>query len=384
MRRLEGEVHAMRDPDLVYRAERAATALERAWGRWRAMHGLGADPPPPVSSYVGYSVEEPWGQPRVIFGMEAAEAEKLADVLDGHDCFGPVHAELTGRSGWRRPPSADLPLPRNWSFDGLPPVPAQSPQPVSVLLEHTDRPAYPGGPGAGQTQSDAADRTAATQHPGERDAVKRAADGQADAETGQTAASGSSERGEAATTTAKRPRSGRPPAESASSGPSDAVAQPDDTGTARAERPPQGKAAIAAPEQSGPAEQSGSAEQPGPAEQSGPAEQPVLAEQSGPAEQPDVADLKQPDQQAQRQSQEPAAPAPAKPAGSRRTGPRSGGPGYRGPRYQGSPPRYQQGAAGDAARAPKPVSTDGDAAQHQAPPDKSKQGRGPKLARRSG
>jgi len=84
----------MRDSDLVKRAERAAFALERAWGHWRATHGLGDQPLPPVSSYVGYSVEEPWGHPRVIFGVDVDEAERLAAVLEGHDCVGPVHAEL--------------------------------------------------------------------------------------------------------------------------------------------------------------------------------------------------------------------------------------------------------------------------------------------------
>ncbi len=87
----------MRDPDLVLRAQRAASALERAWERWRVMHGFGADPLPPVSSYVGYSLEEPWGQPRVVFGIAAEEAENLAAILDGHDCVGPVHAEVSGR-----------------------------------------------------------------------------------------------------------------------------------------------------------------------------------------------------------------------------------------------------------------------------------------------
>ena len=94
----------MRDPDLVKRAERAATALERAWIHWRTMHGLGSDPLPPVSSYVGYSLEEPWGQPRVVFGVGAEEAERLAAMLDGHDCVGPIHAEMTGRPEWRPGP----------------------------------------------------------------------------------------------------------------------------------------------------------------------------------------------------------------------------------------------------------------------------------------
>jgi hypothetical protein len=97
----------MRDPDLVQRAERAAGALERAWDRWRTMHGLGSEPLPPVSSYVGYSMEEPWGQPRVVFGVAADEAERLAAMLDGHDCYGPVHAEVAGRPDWRRMPATD-------------------------------------------------------------------------------------------------------------------------------------------------------------------------------------------------------------------------------------------------------------------------------------
>jgi hypothetical protein len=84
----------MRDPDLVGRAQRAAIELERAWDRWRTMHGLGREPMPAVSSYVGYSLEEPWGQPRVVFGIEAREAEQLAALLDRHDCAGPVYAGL--------------------------------------------------------------------------------------------------------------------------------------------------------------------------------------------------------------------------------------------------------------------------------------------------
>ena len=78
----------MRDPDLVERAQRAAMALERAWDRFRTSHGLGAEPLAPVSSYVGYSLEEPWGEPRVVFGVAAEEAEKLAALLNGHDCGG--------------------------------------------------------------------------------------------------------------------------------------------------------------------------------------------------------------------------------------------------------------------------------------------------------
>ena len=89
----------MRDPDLVGRAQRAAAELERAWDRWRTMHGLGTEPLPPVSSYVGYSLQEPWGQPRVVFGIDAGEAEQLAALLDRHDCAGPVYASVASRAG---------------------------------------------------------------------------------------------------------------------------------------------------------------------------------------------------------------------------------------------------------------------------------------------
>ncbi len=125
----------MRDPDLVLRAQHAASALERAWERWRVMHGFGADPLPPVSSYVGYSLEEPWGQPRVVFGVGAEEAEKLAAILDGHDCVGPVHAEITNRSEWRQQASGGLDVEPGWPVPGRPlPVPLQVPaQQVSEL-----------------------------------------------------------------------------------------------------------------------------------------------------------------------------------------------------------------------------------------------------------
>jgi hypothetical protein len=91
----------MRDPDLVVRAQRAAAELERAWDRWRTMNGLGTDPLPPVSSYVGYSLEEPWGQPRVVFGIDAREAEQLAALLDRYDFAGPIYASVAALPGAR-------------------------------------------------------------------------------------------------------------------------------------------------------------------------------------------------------------------------------------------------------------------------------------------
>jgi hypothetical protein len=89
----------MRDPDLVVRAQRAATALESAWGRWRNMHGLATDPPPAVSSYVGYSMDAPWGEGRIVFGICAEEAEQLVELLERHDCVGPIHASVTAMPG---------------------------------------------------------------------------------------------------------------------------------------------------------------------------------------------------------------------------------------------------------------------------------------------
>jgi hypothetical protein len=115
----------MRDPDLVVRAQQAATALESAWCHWRNMHGLGTDPVPPVSSYVGYSLDAPWGEARIVFGICAEEAEQLATLLKGHDCFGPVHASVTAKSVGRSQGSDAAPgQPR---AGGLVHVPAPAP-----------------------------------------------------------------------------------------------------------------------------------------------------------------------------------------------------------------------------------------------------------------
>jgi hypothetical protein len=76
----------MRDPELVARAQRAAARLESAWEQWRALHGLAGAPSQPIVSYVGYSLKEPWGEPRVVIGIDADEAEYLADFLDRDEC----------------------------------------------------------------------------------------------------------------------------------------------------------------------------------------------------------------------------------------------------------------------------------------------------------
>lgn len=119
----------MRDPDLVGRAQRAAMELERAWDRWRTMHGLSREPMPAVSSYVGYSLEEPWGQPRVVFGIEAREAEQLAALLDRHDCAGPVYAGLASMPGTRAEENAEFLSPATDRRRVI--VPSQSPPGVA-------------------------------------------------------------------------------------------------------------------------------------------------------------------------------------------------------------------------------------------------------------
>jgi hypothetical protein len=95
----------MRDPELVARARYAAARLEQAWERWRTLHGLGgvADP---LASYVGYSLKEPMGQPRVVVGLDAAEAEYFADFLENHECGGRAQTEGPSANGTARQPAA--------------------------------------------------------------------------------------------------------------------------------------------------------------------------------------------------------------------------------------------------------------------------------------
>ena len=95
----------MRDPELVARAQRAATRLESAWEQWRALHGLAVAPGQQVVSYVGYSLQEPWGEPRVVIGIDADEAEYLAEFLDRDECAQRV--QIPQQQGRRAEPSAE-------------------------------------------------------------------------------------------------------------------------------------------------------------------------------------------------------------------------------------------------------------------------------------
>ena len=94
----------MRDPELVARAQRAATRLESAWEQWRTLPGLADAPGQPVVSYVGYSLKEPWGEPRVAIGIDADEAEYLAEFLDRDECV------QRGQIPVQQPPVQPVPL----------------------------------------------------------------------------------------------------------------------------------------------------------------------------------------------------------------------------------------------------------------------------------
>lgn len=98
----------MRDPEMVARAGYAAARLEQAWERWRALHGLSGSSDS-LASYVGYSNQEPMGQPRVVIGVDAAEAEFFAEFLEGHDCAAPgLAAEASASPAAGLPPAAEV------------------------------------------------------------------------------------------------------------------------------------------------------------------------------------------------------------------------------------------------------------------------------------
>jgi hypothetical protein len=103
----------MRDPELVARAQRAAARLESAWEQWRALHGLAVAPGQPVVSYVGYSLKEPWGEPRVVIGIDADEAEYLAEFLDRDECAqrGQVPRQQVPYQPGPLPPGPSVPAP---------------------------------------------------------------------------------------------------------------------------------------------------------------------------------------------------------------------------------------------------------------------------------
>ena len=106
---------------------------------------------PPVSSYVGYSVEEPWGQPRVVFGIEAGEAERLAAILDDYTGLAPVGLTRAPERRTAERPARDI-APPAWTVPSATPggsaqafEPAQSSGPGRL---DCPAPAAPGDPAA--------------------------------------------------------------------------------------------------------------------------------------------------------------------------------------------------------------------------------------------
>ena len=112
----------MRDPELVARAQRAATRLESAWEQWRALHGLAVAPGQPAVSYVGYSLKEPWGEPRVVIGIDADEAEYLAEFLDRDECAQRGQQVLPQQAQLPQAPVQQMPIQQM----PIQPVPLQS------------------------------------------------------------------------------------------------------------------------------------------------------------------------------------------------------------------------------------------------------------------
>lgn len=137
----------MGDPELVRRAQAAAERLERSWDRWRRLRGLAAERPQPISSYVGYSLAEPWGRARVVFGVGAEEAEQLSALLeqdtgtDSRFSQGQLWEQAPSESGQTRPQPSTPPAsgPRFGTGAASPasfmaaPVPANGAQPAADL-----------------------------------------------------------------------------------------------------------------------------------------------------------------------------------------------------------------------------------------------------------
>src|ERR1700760_1056793 len=122
-----GRDRTMRDPEMVARAGYAAARLEQAWERWRALHGLSGSSDS-LASYVGYSNQEPMGQPRVVIGVDAAEAEFFAEFLEGHDCAAAASAAAPGPARAAGLRAACRPVP---GLTAPPPGPGAEARPVN-------------------------------------------------------------------------------------------------------------------------------------------------------------------------------------------------------------------------------------------------------------
>src|ERR1700738_3483814 len=108
----------MGDPELMARAQLAAVRLERSGDRWRVMRALAAEQAQPVSSYVGYSLAEPWGRPRVVFGVGAEEAERLSELLERDEGADPRYNQGLL---WEPEAPGQLPRAREHAVNGVHP-----------------------------------------------------------------------------------------------------------------------------------------------------------------------------------------------------------------------------------------------------------------------
>jgi len=129
----------VRDPESVARARYAAIRLEQAWERWRARHQL-AGPPDPLTSYVGSSMREPMGEPRVVVGVGAAEAAFLADFLD---------QEEHGRGGQAEAPPGGEAVPVTGDATAAAPQAGPSAMAARLQDEPPDPPAGEADAGSG-------------------------------------------------------------------------------------------------------------------------------------------------------------------------------------------------------------------------------------------
>jgi hypothetical protein len=122
----------MPDPEMISRADRAAAALAGAWERWCIRHELAAGSRAQVASYVGYSIDEPGGQPRVVLGVDADEAEYLATLLDGHE-FAPGARARPGRRAYLPKPIPPADVPTGPGEEPAATVPADDEQPAGDI-----------------------------------------------------------------------------------------------------------------------------------------------------------------------------------------------------------------------------------------------------------
>ena len=76
----------MRDPELVARAQRAATRLESAWDNGVRCMDSRSRPDSRSSATSAIRLRNPGGEPRVVIGIDADEAEYLAEFLDRDEC----------------------------------------------------------------------------------------------------------------------------------------------------------------------------------------------------------------------------------------------------------------------------------------------------------